>query len=197
MTILSEILSSKVRAAIFQLLFDGRVMKMHMRELERQTGCVIGSIQSELKKLLRLDLVKRERDGNRLYYQANTDHPLYVDIYSMVFKTTGVIEQLRQVLAETDGISVAFVFGSFARNEEKATSDIDLMVIGSLGLRTLSCLLSGLSQKTGREINPHVMSEGEFHQRRTQGEHFVSEVLNLQKLFIKGGENDLNALGRE
>lgn len=166
-----------------------------MRELERQSGCVIGSIQTELKKLQRLDLVTSQRDGNRLYYQANVDHPLYADIRSMVSKTTGWVAQLRSRLGQEEGIRLAFVFGSLARGEERASSDIDLMVIGSLGLRRLTGLLSGLAVQLGREINPHVMEVAEFVRRRAEGEHFVTELVASEKVFIKGGDDDFGQLG--
>lgn len=166
-----------------------------MRELERQTGCVIGTIQTELKKLLRIGLVTRERDGNRVYYQADSGHPLYPDICSIVRKTSGLIDLLKQALEGQEEITAAFIFGSFARREERPDSDVDLMVIGSLGLRKVTSLLSGLSEKIGREINPHVMAPGEFCQRGAAGEHFVSELLTSPKIFIKGGEDVLSELG--
>lgn len=195
MNILADILSSRVRAEIFRLLFGPEAARLHMRELERQSGCVIGSIQTELKKLQRLDLVTSQRDGNRLYYQANVDHPLYADIRSMVSKTSGWAAQLRARLEHEDGIRLAFVFGSLARGEERAASDIDLMVIGSLGLRRLTGLLSGLAVQVGREINPHVMEVAEFVRRRAEGEHFVAELVASEKVFIKGREDDFGQLG--
>ncbi len=195
MNMLADILSSRVRAEIFRLLFGLNPAKLHMRELERQSGCVIGTIQTELKKLLRLGLVSRQRDGNRVYYQANSEHPLYADIRSMVSKTTGLVELLREAFAAEESIQVAFVFGSLARGEEQPASDIDLMVIGSLGLRRLTELLSGLGPRVGREINPHVMAVAEFARRRVQGEHFVTELMGSEKLFVKGGRNDLEELG--
>ena len=195
MAILADILSSRVRAEIFRLLFGPGAQKLHMRELERQSGCVIGTIQTELKKLLRLGLVRRERDGNRLYYQANIDHPLYSDIRSMVTKTSGPAVLLKQALEGEQSVQVAFIFGSFARGEEQAGSDVDLMVIGSVGLRRVTELLSGLSGQIGREVNPHVMDNSEFSQRRAAGEHFVMELLASEKIFVKGGRDDFEKLG--
>lgn len=195
MNILAEILSSRVRAEIFRLLFGPGTARLHMRELERQSGCIIGTIQTELKKLLRLELVSCQRDGNRLYYQANRAHPLYAEIGALVAKTTGLIPLLRQALATTEGIRVAFVFGSMARQEENAASDVDLLVIGQLGLRELTPLLSGVANQIGREINPHTMSVEEFVRRRIEGDHFVTEVLATPRIFIRGDEDELAKMG--
>jgi DNA-binding transcriptional ArsR family regulator len=87
MSLLSEILSSKIRADIFRLFFGVSDNELHMREIERRSGYAIGTIQSELRKLLRLDLVSKRKDGNRTYYRGNKDHPLFLDIQRLVFRT--------------------------------------------------------------------------------------------------------------
>ena len=195
MGILSEILSSKIRAEVFRLLFGVTDQALHMREIERRSGYAIGTIQSELKKLLRLDLVKKRRDGNRLYYRANKEHPLYPDIHHLVLKTSGLVDVLQMTLKPVPDISMAFVFGSVAGHKEKAESDIDLMVIGSIGLRKLTALLSDASMQVAREINPYVLSTSEFTKRKVNNDHFLTRVLEMPKIFIIGSENELNAMG--
>ena len=92
MSLLSEILSSNIRADIFRLLFGVTDSELHMREVERRSGYAIGTIQSELKKLLRLDLVVKRKDGNRTYYKANRNHPIFSDIQRLVLKTVGLVD---------------------------------------------------------------------------------------------------------
>jgi len=192
MGVLAELLSSKIRAEIFRLLF-GVVYDaaLHMREIERRTGFAIGTVQTELKKLQRLEIICRIKDGNRVYYRANTAHPLYPDLRNLVLKTSGLADVIRDALHNEKGIKIAFVFGSFARYEEKTDSDIDLMVVGDIGLRTLTGLLMDVSGKIGREINPHVLTEKEFLKRKKEQDHFLSQVLKSPKIFIIGAENDL------
>ena len=192
MNILAEILSSKVRAQIFRLLFGLNGTALHMREIERRTGFAIGTIQTELRKLLRLDLVKSKRDGNRLYYEQNTSHPLLLDIRRLVIKTIGLVDVLKSALAKSPKIKCAFVFGSVARGEEKAGSDIDLMVVGDVGFREVVGMLDGVAEKIGREINPHVLAPSDLKKRKTAKDHFVSRVMEEPKLFIKGNDNDLD-----
>ena len=95
MRLLSEILSSKSRAESFRLLHGVNSAELHMREIERRSGCAIGTVQSELKKLLRLDLVITQKDGNRLYSRTNRDRPLYPDIHALVVKSNGLVDILR------------------------------------------------------------------------------------------------------
>jgi DNA-binding transcriptional ArsR family regulator len=192
---LSEILSSRVRAEIFRLLFGLDEKELHLREMERQASLSLGTIRQDLQKLVKLDLVTTRRDGNRLYYRANTEHPLYPDIRKLVLKTVGLVEILKSAL-DREGVEVAFVFGSLAASKEKAASDVDLMVVGTVGLRALSSWLSGASEQIGREINPHTMTVEEFRRRKERGDHFLSNVLDSPKLFIVGNENDLAAMDR-
>lgn len=195
MSILPLLLSSKVRAEILRILFGVNANECHMRELERGAGCTIGPVQAELKKLLAMQLVTSRRSGNRLYYRANRAHPLYPEIHSLVLKTSGLCDYLKECLSLRDDIDAAFVFGSLAAASDGATSDIDLMVIGSIGLRSLSTVLAGFRATVGREVNPHVFSREEFARRRTAREHFIGSVLASPRLFVKGTENDLAEMG--
>ncbi len=192
---LAEILSSRARAEIFRLLFRKTGEELHVREIERRSGLNDSTIRQELHKLVRLDLVQSRRDSNRVYYRAKTENPLYPEIRNLVVKTSGLSDVLRSVLKDTR-IRVAFVFGSVARGEEKAGSDVDLMVIGQLGLRDLSRLLSGIEKKIGREVNPHILREDEFRKRVRAKEHFVSSVMESSKIFVIGSQDELEAMGR-
>lgn len=92
-------------------------------------------------------------------------------------------------------ISVAFVFGSIARGGEGAQSDVDLMVIGVTGLKEVSRLLARVSERIGREVNPHAMSAEEFRERRRAEDHFLKRVIDSPKLFVVGDEDELARVG--
>ena len=194
MNLLAEILSSKIRSEIFRMLFGVNAEALHMREIERRSGLSIGTIQQELKKLVRLDLIKERKDGNRLYYEANREHPIYPDIRNLVLKTVGLADFFREALKTNPNIRLAFVFGSIARHEEKDKSDVDLMIIGDIGMRQLTGLLSGVSGQIGREINPHILHIKEFLKRKSGKDHFLIHVLESPKIFIIGNENELAEL---
>jgi uncharacterized protein len=195
MSTLATLLSSKVKAQVFRLLFDGTGARLHVRDLERRSGLAIGTVRQELKRLKDLDLVEAQVDGNRTYYRANQRHPLYPDICNIVRKTSGLVDVLRPALLH-DHIQIAFIFGSVAREEEQAHSDIDLMVIGSIGLRELSKCLGGIANQIGREINPHVMTADEFRRREKEGEHFLSSVLASPRLYVIGDDDELETVGK-
>lgn len=192
---LAELLSSRARAEIFRLLLSGTGEELHVREIERRSGLNDSTLRQELRKLVRLDLVQSRRDSNRVYYRAKTESPLYPEIRNLVLKTSGLSDVLKSALSDKR-IRVAFVFGSIARGEEKAGSDVDLMVIGQLGLRDLSRLLSGIEEKIGREVNPHIFHKVEFQKRVRTKEHFISSVMESSKIFIIGSQHELDAMGR-
>jgi predicted nucleotidyltransferase len=195
MMALVEIVSSRVKAELLRLLFGLGRPELHLRELARQSGLALGTVQQELRRLTRLGLVLARKDGNRVYYRANVEHPVHRDLCSLVLKTDGLVGILAPALKSAE-VEVAFIFGSVARGETNAGSDVDLMVIGSASLRRVTGLLSGLGNMVGREINPHVMTPEEIGERQRQRDHFVSSLMNSPKVFIKGGERELAAMGK-
>ena len=134
------------------------------------------------------------KSGNRVYYRSNQEHPLYREIHNLVLKTCGLSDQLKEALKDTK-IRLAFIFGSVANGTETARSDVDLIVIGDIGLQELSGLLARTMEKVEREINPHVFSSEEFSRRLSDNDPFLSRVISAPKLFIKGNDYDLGAMG--
>lgn len=194
MDTLSQILSSRTRAEIFKLLFGTREGELHVREIQRRSQLNDRTIRQELTKLLKLDLVIARKDSNRIYYRAKESNPLYPDICNLVLKSIGLIDVLFDALKKDKRIKTAFVFGSISEGRETSESDVDLFVIGSMGMRNVSSLLSGTAEKIGREINAHVMSEDEIQKRYSSKDHFIDSVIKSKKLFIIGTEDDLRAM---
>jgi DNA-binding transcriptional ArsR family regulator len=192
---LAEILSSKVKAEIFRLLFGLQGQRFHVRELERRSGLAVGTVRQELDRLTKLGLISARADGNRRYYTAREDHPLYPEIRGLVLKTSGLADVLRRALENEKRIAVAFIFGSIAQAREQAHSDVDLLVIGNIGLRDVVGLLGSAAEKVGREINPKVFTPQEFRRRKRADDPFLSRVLAAPRIFVIGDEHELGNLG--
>jgi predicted nucleotidyltransferase len=195
MNTLAELLSSRTRAEIFRLLFGVSGGALHTREIQRRARSSLGAVQQELQKLRRLGLVGAHRDGNRVAYTANRSHPLFPEIHRLVLKTGGLADLLRTALTHPM-IEWAFVFGSVARGEEMTESDVDLLVIGDIGLREVANLLSGVAEQIGREINPHVLRRAELLKRKGEKDTFLMRVLAAPKLFVLGDPHDFEAMAR-
>jgi len=191
---LLEVIFPQVRAEVLRLLFADEGRELHLRELTRQCGLSLGTLQTEVEKLRAADLLLTRRDGNRLYFRANAAHPLFTDLRQLVLKTAGLREVLADALRDVPGIELAFVFGSLASGDGKAGSDVDLMVIGDAGLRALAPRLRKAAEQLGREINPVTMTAADFARDRTK-KAFLRDVLAKEKLFIKGNTDELARLG--
>lgn len=191
MSLLAQLLSSQVRAEIFRLLFNGNKSAIHLRELQRKSQLSIGTIQKEISHLKKLDLIIPKRDGNRLYYTANSEHPIYKEICGLVEKTSGTAENIKEILNSIKGIECAFIFGSAAKGEEKSHSDIDLIIIGNVGQRELSSKFKGITEIIQRELNPHIYSMKSWKEKLQKKDHFIKSVLNNEKIFLIGDEDVL------
>ncbi len=191
---LLSVLFPQVRAEVLRLLFADAARELHLRDLTRQSGLALGTMQGELEKLGAADLVTSRRDGNRRYFRANSSHTLFANLQQLVLKTTGLRDVVASALEPVEGIDIAFVFGSLAVGPGKAASDVDLLVIGRAGLRQLAGPLRASGQVLGREINPVTMTAAEFKKGRKTNP-FLVDVLGKPKLFIKGGPDELARLG--
>jgi DNA-binding transcriptional ArsR family regulator len=196
MNALEQLFCSRTRAVLMASLFGVTAQRRHLRALVRETGVSLGTIQQDLRKLVAMGLVHAERDGNRLYYSANRQHPLHAALRELVLRTIGVYGVLQENLS-TEDIQYAYVFGSIASGKAQATSDIDLMVLGTVGLRKLASRLSAVSAKLGREINPHVMTMEEYLQRCRSGDHFVGSVIQTQRRMLVGDADELGRLEKQ
>lgn len=193
MDALTALLSSKAKLGIIRCLYRGDALPIHVRELARTCECSLSAVQRELKRLIQAGLVLEKKDGNRTYLLANRDHPFAVELSSLVRKSDGLATEIRTALGDSEA-EIAFLFGSIAVGQENPTSDIDLMVIGDLGLRDVVKRLSGLSERLGRELNPHVFTPAEWSRRVSKNDHFIATVLNQPKQFAIGGQDELERM---
>jgi predicted nucleotidyltransferase len=189
-----ETIFPKARAELLHLLFSDSEKSLHLRDLARLSGLALGSIQREVANLRNADLILERRDGNRLYFKANTAHPIFHELQGIALKTTGLRPQLATALNGLDGIDLAFVYGSYADGKAGAESDIDLFVIGSVGLRQLSPRLREVADTMSREINPSVMSAASYRDKLNSGDAYIRNVTKGNKLWIVGSEDELTAM---
>lgn len=189
-------LFGRTRHAILGLLYARPEREFYQQEIMQAAGVNLSAVQRELGNLLEAGLVRRRRDGNRVYYQADRESPLFPDLQGIVLKTVGLADVLRAALEPVrERIEVAFVFGSLAAGDAGAESDVDLMVIGRAGLRQIAPLLAEASGTLGREVNPVTLSPQEWAKRRAEGDHFITTVARAPKLFVLGAADELERLG--
>ena len=166
-----------------------------MSELASFINSSPSSLQRELKTLVESGILRSRRDGNRLYFQAETDSPIFAPLQELLVQTLGVTLHLKDLLVSfKEKVYCAFIYGSVARQEESTQSDIDLMIIGSIGLAEISPVLRELERQFKRDINPTCYYVGEFQTKVSSGNHFLTEILKKEKIFLVGDKNELAKL---
>jgi DNA-binding transcriptional ArsR family regulator len=167
----------------------------YLLELARHLRVRPSSLQRELRLLTEAGILKRNKNGNRVYFQAEPACPIRPELALILAKTVGVADVLKEVLAHIqDHIAAAFVYGSVATSSERSTSDIDLMVIGATSLSEVAPILRKAQERLGRAVNPTVYSSAEFRRQIHQERHFLKTVLREEKLFVIGTQDDLAKL---
>ncbi|HWF86928.1 MAG TPA: hypothetical protein VG222_18855 [Vicinamibacterales bacterium] len=165
----------------------------YLSELAQFIGTTPSSLQRELKALVDGGILERRREGTRIYFRAETRSPFFSELRGLLEKTAGLLPQLRQSLKPFAGrIDYAFVYGSVARSSEHALSDVDVLVMGAVGLAELAPALRKLETRLGREINVTSYSAQEFIGKALAKDHFLSAVLRGSKEFLKGNQRDLD-----
>lgn len=191
---LTSLLFGNYRQRVLGLLLLHPDTTYHVREIARLTGTAAGTLHKELAKLADAGLLSREKVGNQVRYGANRACPIYEELAGILRKTSGLADVLAGALEPASRhLELAFVFGSIARGEPLPGSDVDIMLVGSLGFADAVRLLHPLQQTLQREINPVVYGVEEF-QRKAAEDSFLKQTLSQPKLFLIGNDDDLGKL---
>ncbi|MFH2049463.1 MAG: nucleotidyltransferase domain-containing protein [bacterium] len=191
----AKVLFPGTKRKILILFFLNPDQEYYFSEVVRLTGTRQGAIQRELKSLAEADILLIEKRGRQKYFRVNKNHPIFKDLRNIIFKTFGVIDQIREALEPiTKKISIAFVYGSFAKGDEISSSDIDLFIIGCAHLDEVVSALSIAEQTIKREINPILFSEKELKSKWSENNHFIRSVFKTEKEFIIGLEDEFRSL---
>jgi predicted nucleotidyltransferase len=190
---LGDALFSGVQQRVLAALFGTPERSYYGNELMRLTGSGKGALQRELDRLERSGLVTARRIGNQKHYQANAQAPIFEELRGIVLKTFGAADVLRRALEPlARRIAAAFIYGSIAARTDTSRSDIDLLVLSEdAGYQDLIKALGPAERKLGRKVNPTVYSRGELARKRAERDGFLPRVLAGPKIFLIGGERDL------
>jgi predicted nucleotidyltransferase len=191
--ITEKIFGSRIRAKILGWLFTHPDESFFVRQIALILKEDPTNVSREMAKLEDLGILKSKRNGNLKHFQANQECPFFKELKGLVLKTTGVAGQIRASLDKRAGIEYAFIYGSYAKGEEKADSDVDLLIIGDVDMDRLDSNLHKLGKMMGREINYVLYSLEEFKSKRKAKDGFLMDVLSGKKIMVIGAENGFEA----
>jgi uncharacterized protein len=191
---IAESLFGKAQRAMLASLFGQPERSFYLRELVAAAGTGTSQVQKELDNLVRSGLVLREPRGNQVWFRANPDSPVFAELKSLVAKTFGIADVVREALRPfSKKILAAFVYGSVARGEHDAASDVDVLIVGEVAPSRLASAQIRLREVLGRPVRVVVYGAEELRQHRMAREHFISKVLSQSKIWLYGSEAGFKA----
>jgi len=193
MTSTADALFPAVRQRVLAVLFGAPDRSFYANELIALARSGTGAVQRELASLLAAGLVTVRDQGNQKHYQANAASPVFAELRGLVLKTVGLADVLQAALAPlADQVAAAFVYGSVARQQDTAGSDVDVLIVSdALGYAEVFSALEGAAQTLGRTINPTLYTRAELARRRAQDNAFVTRVLAQPRIWLMGDEEVL------
>jgi predicted nucleotidyltransferase len=189
-TSVADALFSKVRQRVLAVLFGAPDRSFYTNEVIGLAQSGAGAVQRELADLAAAGLLSVRKQGNQKHFQANSASPVFAELRSLVLKTSGLADVLRTALLPiAPQIALAFVFGSMAKQQDTAASDVDLLVVSdTLGYGDVFGALEAASQTLGRTINPALYSAADFQARQLGDNAFINRVMQQPKIWLIGQE---------
>lgn len=177
-------LRSRARRRLLVYYFTNPSASHHLRGLAERLGVDPSNLSRDLRRLEREGLFRSEVNGRQKYFRLNRAYPLFREVRSIVEKTIGVAPLIGRTLHRLAHIEEAYLYGSFARNQQDAASDIDVLVIGTPPAEVLAEAVQKLERQLAREINYTVMSRGEFEARRQQKDALLASIWHNKRVSL-------------
>ena len=192
---IERLFGSKLRARLLGWLMTHPQERYFVRQLTAILQEDSTNVSRELARLARMGLLTCRQEGRQKYYQANRRCPVFEELRGLAVKTIGLGDVLRAALEPIAGrIRVAFLFGSFAKRQDTADSDVDLLAVGEVGSAEMAKALRPARARLSREINVTVYPPREFSAKAKAGHHFITQVLKGDRMYLVGSEDALKRL---
>jgi len=193
---IGDALFTKTQQKVLGLLFGKPDKSFYTNEIMRWVSMGRGTVSRELERLVAAGLLTVSKAGNQNHYQANVNNPVYSELVSIVKKTFGIADAIRENLKSLDeNIELAFIYGSISKGTETKSSDIDLMLVGKeLSYGLVMEALMPLEESLQRTINPTIYEKKDFLAKLNEGNSFITRVMDQPKIMIKGSEDDIREI---
>ena len=194
---LDSLISHSTQEIMTAILVE-RENPWYLSDLAKRLHRTPSTLTRPLASLHHAGIIRRWVDGNRIYFARDPDCPFLPDLQQLIIKTIGLVDVLIRALRPfSKKTRVAFIYGSIARSEERSQSDVDVFVIGSETLSSLTPALSKAEKHLRRPVNAVVVSPPEFAARVKSKSHFLQTILVRPKIFLVGTSSDLERIARE
>jgi len=190
--LLEDIIISRVRVKMLQLFLSHPGAIFHVRDIVRKIGEEINAVRRELAHMEESGMLSKEQRANRLFYGFRKEYPLYYELLELIAKTSGLGLDMLKHKAKLGKIKFVMMSGRYVRGlQRRASTDVDLLIVGNVVLPELSQLVKAEEVRRERELNYTVMSDEEFVFRKRRRDPFVLSVLSGSRIMIIGDEEEL------
>lgn len=193
---LESLITSKIRVKILTLFFLHTSENFYTRQIQRLIDEDYKNVQKELKHLTKFELLNANAKGNMVFYSINKKNTIYNDLKNIIYKTNGFADILKEKINKIIDIKFAFIFGSVAQGDERADSDIDLMIIGETGYDIIVKKVLEIENELNIKINLVFYKIKEFTKNLKIKKTFFVNVYEGKKIFLIGNENEFNKIGK-
>jgi DNA-binding transcriptional ArsR family regulator len=192
-TSLKQLLISKTRLKIITTLFSNPKEIYYVRQLVRLVEEEINSVRRELSNLKKAGIVESEWRGNRLYYWANKQSPIFYDLLILANKNSGLGLKLQHKNENLNPIKLVLYNYKFAVGEKRNQDSVDLIIVGDLfSIKEVSRLIKQEEETRGHEINYMIMNKDEFQMRKQKRDQFIVDFFLSCPIVIIGNSSEIS-----
>lgn len=161
---LTELFTSRTRINLFLKLFLNPGVSCYLRQLSREFGLTPNALKEELDNLSQAGYLTKEQKGQSIYYKANTAHPFFPEINSIVRKYYGIDKIVEQILNDIGRVESVYALDDYAEGRDSGL--IDVLIVGDVNEEKIHLLRVGLEKQIKRKIRTMVMNAEEFRDNR-------------------------------
>jgi predicted nucleotidyltransferase len=194
---IDRLFGSKTRVALLSRLLMNADKSFYIRQLAKETNVPYSMLYKEEKNLASLGVVNEEKKGKVTLVSVNKKLPYFAELKGLVMKTAGLASLLGNALSKLTDVRYALIYGSFASGQETESSDVDVLIVGNVGEERILNAVSAIEEKTGREINYIVWSEGDFRKRVRSKHHILTETARKPVIMLVGEENEFRRAAKK
>jgi predicted nucleotidyltransferase len=173
---------SQVTQKVLNFFFLNPDESLHVNELSRRLELDKRNLVKKLRELERIGILKSEKKANIRLFSLDRKFPLYKEYQTIVLKTVGIEERLRQIIRAVPGVNEAHIYGSYADDKMDTHSDLDLLVIGGHDIRSFQEIITFLQHEISREINSVHIGEEEFKEKMEKKDPFLSGIFRRKRI---------------
>jgi hypothetical protein len=175
--VLDTLITSKTRLKMLLKFFFNSTSTAYLRGLAEEFGESTNSIRHELNNLSRAGYLVSQEEGRTIKYRANTDHPLYNEVRSLVHKYLGIDKIIENILKQIGDLEYAFIVGDYAVGKDSGT--IELVLVGDINKTYLAKLVAKAKSFLHRNVSTRIISSAEFKKEKQE---FANALLIWTKI---------------